>query len=63
MLMNQALSDFFIAHRAEKINHQDGRTLKMYLFLKGPGVSGKVRHRKISPVASSDMNLACEWQQ
>lgn len=62
MLVNQALCDLFIAHRVEKRNHQDGRTLKMYLFQKGPEVSGKVRHYKITPAASSEISLACEWQ-
>lgn len=62
MLVDQVSCDFFIAHRVEKMNHQDGRALKMYLFLKGSGISGKARHCKISPAAGSEMSLACEWQ-
>lgn len=62
MLVNQALCGFFITHRVEKINHQDGRKLKMYLFLKGPEASGKAKYCKISPAANSEMSLACEWQ-
>lgn len=62
MLVNQALRDFFIACRVEKMNHRIVGHWRHYLFLKGSGVSRKESHCKISPAGSSEMSLACEWQ-